>query len=247
MKRTGYILLGVLAGVVFLLALIPSRALAPLAERVDGLRLLGATGRWWNGDAEVVYRGFAAGRMSWMLAPTTLLDSRLGISWRLRHADHDLSGTAVAGIGSFAVSMTGKMQAETVNRALAFYHMQLDGQFAVDPANHPEGLVFDYADGQLAVAGALRWSGGRTVYRLSGQSYQTQMPPMVARLATEADEPVLRAYAEGVAKPVLSARLDAEGWLHVSMSRRFAELAGNPWPGSGDADAVVLTVQEKVL
>lgn len=247
MSRIGAILLGVFAGVVFLLALIPSRAVAPLAERVDGLRLLAATGRWWKGEADLVYRGFAAGRLAWTLAPAAVLDGRLGVDWRLRHADHDLSGSAAAGMDSVALAVIGRMEAATVNRALAFYRMQLDGHFVVDTAAAPDGLVLGYDEGQLAAGGVLRWSGGRTVYRLSGQSYQAQMPPMVARLAMEAGQPVLRAYAEDVEKPLLSARLDAEGWLHVSMSRRFAALAGNPWPGSGDADAVVLTVQEKVL
>ncbi len=247
MGRVGYILLGVFAGVVFLLALIPARAVAPLAERVDGLRFLGATGVWWNGQADVVVRGFAAGRLTWMLAPTALLDGRLGVNWRLRHANHDLSGSAAAGMDSFAATVTGRMEAATVNEALSFYRMHLGGRFVVDTAGAPRGLALSYADGELATAGVLRWSGGRTDYELAGQSYQAQMPPMAARLATEAGGPVLRAYMEGVAKPLLSARLDAEGWLHVGMSRRFAELAGNPWPGSGDADAVVLTVQEKVL
>ena len=246
MNRRGYVLLGLVAGVAFLVALTPSRAVVPALERMDELRLLGATGRWWKGEADVVYRGFAAGRLAWVVDPLALFAGGLGAKWRLRHANHDLAGSALVGFDGFALSVAGAMDAKTVNEVLAYYHIHLGGQFTVDAGDAPKGLSLRYADGEPAAAGTLRWSGGRTTYRLSGQSYETQMPPMLARMATQAGEPVLRVYLEEVEKPVLVARLNADGWLHVGISRRFAALAGNPWPIAGDPDAVVVTVQEKV-
>ena len=244
-----YVLLGALAFAGFALALLPASVLTRAVEGASAATLRDVNGTVWRGSAELAVQGEDLGRLQWRFAPAALLSGAAGVRWRLRHADFRFAGDLRYGVGGVAASASGELGAAALRNTLAKYYIRIGGDFAFERL--ALRVVPNGEDGAAAwrAEGELRWSGGRTTYRLSGQSYDVEFPPLAGELRTTADGIRLQAFArqgDGEA-PLLTAWLDGEGWLHVSVTRRFTRLAGKPWPGSGGEDEVVVTVAERRL
>lgn len=252
--KLAYASLGVAAFAVFALALLPASVLTRAVEGATPATLREVAGTVWRGASKLAIHGEDLGRLQWRFAPAALLSGAAGVTWRLRHADYRFEGELRQGFGGTSASATGVLGAAALRWVLAKYYIRFDGDFTFDRLAL---RVVRNAAGSAAwrAEGELRWSGGRTTYRLSGQSYDVEFPPLAADLRTTADGIRLRAFAERAVAartgdrgeaPLLTARLDGEGWLHVGVTRRFTRLAGKPWPGGGE-DEVVVTVSERVL
>lgn len=236
-----YILIGVLAFLGFAIVLMPASVARLAANRVEGLAMRTAGGTLWVGQANLAYRGEGIGTLEWTFMPSGVLDGEVRVRWRLRDADLDLWGTAARSLSDAYLNASGHVGAGAVNRVLGRYDIMIDGDFeATDLA-----LV---SDASVRASGAIAWSGGRTFYRLSGQNYDTALPAMFAEVRTVDGEYTLDAkLADHSAAPLIRARLKPTGWIEIGLTRRFATLAGKPWPIPGDDEAVVLTVEEQLF
>lgn len=234
-------LLGIVALLLLGVALMPARAIKLATDHVEGLSLGTAEGRLFSGEADLAYQGQDLGRMTWSLRPGTLLDLQLGTDWRIAHRDYTVSGTAAVGVGTTEFAATGIIDALAVNRFLSQYHISLDGMFEVD------GLRIRLDAGEIDAEGRLRWSGGRAVYRLSGENHDVVLPGMVGTMASAAAQPELEVVTADDSLPLLNIRLDAEGWAHIGVTARLTSLAGNPWRDGDNEDAVVVTVSERLF
>ena len=234
-------LVGIAALLLAGVALMPARSVKFATDRVDGLLLGTAEGRLFSGEADLAYRGEDLGRMTWSVRPGELLDLRLGTDWRVVHSDYTVSGTAAVGVGATEFVATGIINAMAVNRFLSQYHISLDGVFEVDDLRIRLGSTGIGAEGRL------RWSGGRTVFRLAGETHDTVLPSMVGTLVSVADQPGLEVATANDALPLLHIRLDADGWAHIGVTARLTSLAGQPWRDGDNEDAVVVTVSERLF
>lgn len=239
--KTVAALVGIAALLLLGVALMPARAIKLATDRVDGLALHTAEGRLFSGEADLAYRGENLGRVTWSLRPGALLDFQLGTDWRIAHPDYTASGTAAVGARTTEFAATGIIDALAVNRFLSQYHISLDGMFEV------AGLRVRHDSGGVAAEGRLRWSGGRAVYRLSGETHDVLLPAMVGTLANVAGQPGLEVMTADGSMPLLNIRLDAEGWAHIGVTARLTSLAGNPWRDGNNEDAVVVTVSERLF
>ena len=224
-----------------ILVLAPARTLTAFAESPAGVTVYSVSGFWWRGNANLVLRGYPAGELSWSFNPLALFLADLHFDWQLQGEDMQLAGLAGIGFGgTTTVEASGEIAAAAINPGLATYHIELPGVFQVD------GLLVRVEDDELMVAGTLDWNGGPTNYRLSGRTFEIDMPPMAAVLETKAGQPTLtvRDAADGIQLLVLA--LDAEGWLRIDVTKRLTDLAGKPWPGTAQDEEVVVSVQEKV-
>lgn len=246
-------LFGLLAFAVFLVAMLPASLLAREFESAQGVALRDVEGTVWRGGAGIAVQGEDLGRVQWRFAPSALLAGALGISWRLRHEGFRFAGEARRGVRAISVSATGVLGAAALGGVLGKYHIHLGGDFTFDRFALRVVLQDGEAPAHWHAEGDLRWSGGRSTYRLSGLRYDVEFPPLDAELRTTADGMRLQAFLrprneerpQARQAPLLEARLDGEGWLHISVTRRFTRLAGKPWPGVGEDD-VVVTVSEQL-
>ena len=242
-----YILIGIAAFVVSGAAFMPASVVRLGTDRIDGLTLRTASGTLWNGAAAVAVGGQAIGSLTWTFEPLGLLDGEARIRWQLRDATIDLAGSASRGFDAAQMTVAGTVDSAAVNRILERYDISIGGQFKL------VGLGLRLDEAGARARGEIRWSGGRTLYRLSGQSYDTTLPAMLAKVATVEGKHMLRVeLRDDVAPaaeraPLMDAHLDASGWLRVDLTRRFLALAGKPWPIPGDDNATVLSVEEQVL
>lgn len=253
--RLGVAAVGVLACAAFFVFLLPARALLPLAEGVGGLTVRDVNGRWWRGEAEVGWRDFALGRLAWQWAPAGLLAGELRLDWQLEGTAHTLAGSVGCGMDSLAVSVAGHAAAAAINPVLAAYDIRLGGRtgnrLGGEEAPGEGGLAFTGLEGRVeagevaTAAGVLRWSGGPVRYRLGPRLLAAELPAMVGVLDLVDGEPAL-AVATAAAEPLFDVRLAADGWVHMALTRRFVDLAGNPWPGTSAADAVVIEVSRQL-
>lgn len=234
-------LLGIAALLLLGVAMMPARAVKLATDRVDGLVLRTAEGRLFSGEADVAYRGQDLGRVVWSVLPGMLLDMQLGMDWQIKHRDYTVSGTAAVGAGKAEVDASGIIDALAVNRFLSQYHISLAGMFEVDNVD----VRFDAAG--IGADGRLRWSGGRALYRLSGETHDVELPGMVGTLGSVTGQPVLEVVTADDSLRLLSVRLDAEGWAHIDVTARLTSLAGTAWRGGDGEDAVVVTVSEHLF
>lgn len=233
--------LGVAALLLAGIALMPARAVRLATDQVEGLMVGSTEGRLFSGQAELWYRGVDLGRMAWSFRPGALLGLELRADWRVAHRDFNGWGTAALGAGTTEFGGDANIEALAVNRFLAQYHILVDGTFEV------RGLAIRRDPQKINAEGTLRWTGGRTTYRLSGQMHDVELPGMVATLASVDGEPVLEVVSVEDAARLLSVRLDGDGWAHIGVTARLTALAGNPWRHDGDEDAVVVTVSERLF
>lgn len=244
MKRALWLgLAGALALVIFLVL----RAPALLIERFLGdslpISLSHSAGTVWSGKADIRIGGHDLGRASWIFDPASLLYGAIGARWQVAAANHSLRGTAHASLAETDISVEGHIDADLVNRLLSHYHIRLRGTFELD------GIALTFGEGPhpTAASGTLRWEGGTTRYRLAGEIENVTLPPMQAILSLNQDgEPQAETFTANVRAPLIRARLDPDGWLHIAISRRFTILAGRPWPGTGPTDEMVVEVAERL-
>lgn len=244
MKRA--LLLGLFGAMAFLIFLVP-RAPAHLLDRlIDDSSPVGlsrSAGTIWNGEADVTAQGLDLGRASWTFDPASLVGGAVGVRWRVSGSNHSVAGTAQASLAESNLDLAGQIEAALVNRLLSNYHIRLTGTFELD------GVTLTFADAvhPTAAKGAVGWTGGPVRYRLGDKIEDITLPPMQAVLSVDEDGHLrAEAFAGDVPRPLIRARIDPDGWLHIAISRRFTALAGQPWPGTGDADEMVVEVAERL-
>lgn len=234
---------GLITLVVVGVLLAPARVVTLLTKDVDGLTLPAVSGRLWNGTAEVRLGGHDLGKLAWSLRPRDLIDGEIGIDWSLEHVGYAVSGTGAMGSGSTSASASGSVQGLAVSRFLAPYHIHIEGDFELDDLR----ISVDHVDGPATASGNLHWSGGRAMYRLSGQFHDALLPAMTATLNMADGHPELRCVKADEPVALLTARLDRDGWVHIDVTKALTVLAGYPWPGSHAGDEVVVTVSERLF
>lgn len=245
MKPLLWLLLGLIAFAAFLLVRAPASLVEFAAPDIGGERvaLSAFQGTLWQGAATASAGDAAVGRLSWRMRPGELLRGAVALSWRLTRSGRELSGYAERFAGGAAIGMSGDLDAAALNPVLAPYHIRLGGTFSADALD----VTFDGDGNPARGSGTLKWDGGYARYRLAGVVDEALLPPMRGELFVNAAvEPQLNVRVADAPEPVLTARLDDRGWLHIGLSRRFTVLAGRPWPTPGDPDAIVVEVAEKL-
>lgn len=206
-------------------------------------RLWEVQGRILDGTARLAYGEHDLGRVAWRFDAAALADGGLGVRWNLTGAGFAFAGTAQAGFNEVMVTAAGQVAEAALDRVLWPYRIHLGGAIALESLR----LSLDHRLRPVRGAGRARWQGGAVRYRLAGLGRLATLPPVVAELELAQRELRLLAQAQEDPTPLIVARLDEEGWVHIGITQRFTELAGVPWPGTGPPDAMVLEVSERIL
>jgi len=237
-RRT--LLLGILLFVGFAVAFAPAGLLRLAFDQIDGVTLTHPTGTIWHGHGQILLQESPLGTLEWDLKPSTVLRGTLSYDFALVDMGHKLTGSANVGIdGAFALQVSGKVSADLVNRFLAPYDMMISGELSLTDAGLTvSGGVAQSADGQIA------WSGGPVRYILSGRSWTSDLPPLVAYLGEGAEATV---FEQNGQTPLIKAELLDNGFAKIGITKLLTKMLDNPWPGSDPDHAVVLEVEEQVF
>ncbi|MFK7914049.1 MAG: type II secretion system protein N [Pseudomonadales bacterium] len=242
MKR--YLLVGILVLLAVVIYAAPASLLKqPLAAAGD-LRVSQLQGTLWNGSGAVNVQNIALGTLRWQFAPARLLKAQAAFDYTLQGDHINLTGSAGRSFGPWLLEADGNVGSALVNQYLATYEIRMDGDLhlntlALQASGHPVEQL----------SGSVDWPGGLVSYPVPGGQASRTLPPLRADLSLDADnsEPLANVHSESVNFPLISLRVLNSGFVKISLTRRFTQIVGMPWPGSEPDHAFVLEVEEQVF
>jgi len=243
MGRTLVVIL--LLVVAFAVAFAPAAILRHALPGAAGIELAAPAGTLWNGRATALIDGRSAGNIRWRLVPVTFLQGALGY-----HIDLDGPGHAIEAMlrlrpGTVRIALQGSADADAFNDWLDVYDIALSGRFSFDNVAISAPYRLEQGQGLAGTAsGALTWSGGTVRYRLAGEPYRGELPPLEAAFG-DGLEAIVR--AQGQETPLLFIELLSNGHIRLGMTKLLTKMLNNPWPGREADHEVVLEVEEQLL
>jgi len=245
-----YIVAGIVLFAMFLVVFAPAGLLKQLLSPLQGVELQSPTGTLWRGSADLYLADLPAGLVDWSFRPATILKGSLGYHVRLTGPDHALTADVAAAPSRITLSAEGSFDSQYLNPWMAPYEIGLGGEIRLDDVALSVFTAVserDAASPALApgeASGSLHWTGGNVRYRLSGQSYSGNLPPLVAVLGEGLEAYV---YPRDEQTPLLRAQLLDNGFIKIGITRLLTRLLNNPWPGSDADHETVLEVEEQLF
>lgn len=238
-----YALVGILALVACMVYMAPATLLALALGDEGPIRLTQLRGSIWDGAAALEHERQSLGSLSWQFDTGGLVHGDANFDWRLAGTGHTLSGGVRLGGAGLHCSAAGTVSGATTRRILAPYWIETAGDVGIERIS--TDLTYDLH--LQSMAGELSWSGGEVRYRLAGEHYQMDLPPLSGMLETVNAEPALTVFAQDIDAPLLHIRLGADGWLNIGVTKKLTVMAGLPWPGNEPDHAIVIDVSERLF
>ena len=243
LKSRQLLFLGLVFFLSFLVIFLPASSIRFVTNAIPAIDFSTTEGSIWNGSGRLRVTKLYAGALRWSVDPVQLVFGKLAIEWVLEDQTHTFGGAATIRLGSMAFSFDGLIEAATINRVLAPYNMNLNG------ALHLRSIkaTINKSEGPIRIQGHMRWDGGTVQYHMSNQRFQRELPALLGELQMVEGIPSMTVRSETDDTPLLRARLDNDGWVHIGITKRFTRLIGQPWQGSEPDPAIVMEVSEKLL
>ena len=243
LKSRQLLFLGLVFFLSFLVIFLPASSIRFVTNAIPAIDFSTTEGSIWNGSGRLRVTKLYAGSLSWSVDPVQLVFGKLAIEWVLEERTHTFGGAATIRLGSMAFSFDGLIEAATINRVLAPYNMNLNG------ALHLRSIkaTINKSEGPIRIQGHMRWDGGTVQYHMSNQRFQRELPALLGELQMVEGIPSMTVRSETDDTPLIRARLDDDGWIHIGITKRFTRLIGQPWQGSEPDPAIVMEVSEKLL
>jgi general secretion pathway protein N len=239
-----YVAMGLLTFAVFFVAFAPASLFASLvARQLPGTSFTEARGTVWSGSARMAYHTEVLGHITWRLRPAALLTLRLAYDAWLDDGTERIDARIVAGTSRLTVDAAGTLAAVRLDALLAQYDIIVPGTFRIESVR----MVRERGAALPDVRGELHWTGGEVRYRLGDANNNARLPAMVGFIDSSAGQPEVSVYAVEDETPLILARLAADGWITIGITKRFTHMTGQPWHGDQPEHAVVVEVQEKLF
>ena len=243
LKSHQLLILGLVFFLSFLVISLPASSIRLVTNGIPAIEVSTTKGSVWNGSGRLRVSALYAGSLRWSIDPTQLFVGKLAIEWMLEDDNHVLQGTATIGWGHASFSFNGLVEPETINRILAPYDMNLTGALHLNSIT----ATVNRNEDRIHTQGDMRWDGGIVQYRMSNQTFRRELPTLLGELQMAEGIPSMMVRSETDNTPLLHARLDEDGWVHIGITKRFTRLIGQPWQGSESDRAIVMEVSEKLL
>jgi|GEM_PF-1914210 len=248
MSGKRYVLLGVAAYFVFLLATLPASVawkyfvdfadMPQLNQQVSQL-----DGSVWDGSTKIHIDSLSY-PLTWHVSLRSVW--RLGLELDLSSHQDIFSADAKVFISPFGLALREtrvKVSEDLVNRSL---------QSAAASMTNPVFInvqEVDWAWGSFSEAsGRIAWEGGLVTYRDRRNTKQLPVPSMLGSLSSEDGSLVLTFAnsAEAGAEELISARLSGEGLGLVQIRRRLFDLLGQRWAPNSQAEDIIFEVSQQL-
>lgn len=245
-RNRWFIAVGILAYVIFLLALFPVSLIQKWVLPANlPVQVIAANGTLWNADLKLNHPLLGAVDTHWQIRPARLLVGKLAAEVDVKHTDFKASARLSASPAGVVNLRDVKLfvTPALVNRFVAQQGASVSGDLDLSNAE----FSFDLASHKtLAAKGRAIWQGGRVNYRIGAQSKTAQLPILLTNFSaqdgqlnlnivtTEGDD-----LAEGQVKP--------DGWAGIAIKRRFIDVVGENWPSTAPADATVFEASHKIF
>jgi Type II secretion system (T2SS), protein N len=243
MSRLGYIAIAVVTFLACLGFLAPASVVEDAVERVPGVTLDDVRGTLWSGTGQLSFERRPLGLLTYGFKPLDVVVLRFSYDVRLESADTTLDGSASATFGGLIVDLGGRVDAAALRELLMRYDMAIGGVFETDGLH----IRRSWDEALPNVKGELRWNGAPVSYRLGQTTHHVVLPALSGFIDSSSGQPEMTAYEADHDTPLMLARVAADGWVTIGITKRFTQLLGQPWTGSDADHAVVLEVQEQLF
>ncbi len=218
------------------------------------IRLVNARGTLWDGSGQLLVNRRPVGNLSWQVQTARLLGLEAAVDWQLNDEQFSARGTASAHREGFDLrNVQGSFSARFLDRILSAYDISPSGTLNIEQLDITDLVLNDRMDwpGSVTCSGRLSWTGGPVRYRLSGQTFDIELPQLLG-IVTTSDRsanpgwPELEVTDADTGNLLLTGRLTPKGTAAIGITRGLTRLTGQPWPGSEPDHVVVLEVEEQL-
>ncbi|MDP6375575.1 MAG: type II secretion system protein N [Pseudomonadales bacterium] len=245
-----YLVIGVLAFLAVLIALLPASLLRHLTGDFSELLVVTPRGTLYDGTAHLVVAGERLGNLSWSFAPDALLPARIAVDYHLEGEGMDIGGRFARGLRDARVHATGALSMARLAPILEPYDLMIGGKADLRDVE----VGFDGTQ-PVSARGSIVWSGGEVRYVLSGRPGRAVLEPMAAELAKGSGGPVAMVRSAGRisgknvnhATPLIEVTLGYDGFVRVGVTKALTNMLNSPWPGNDPDQAIVLQVEEQIF
>ena len=178
LKSRQLLLLGLVFFLSFLVIFLPASSIRLVTNAIPAIDFSTTEGSIWNGNGRLRVSKLYVGLLRWSVDPVQLVFGKLAFEWVLEDQSHTFGGSATIRLGGMAFSFDGLIEAETINRVLAAYNMNLNGTLHLSSVK----ATINKSEGQIRIQGDMRWDGGTVQYRMSNQRFQTELPALLGEL-----------------------------------------------------------------
>ena len=237
------LLIGLVFFLSFLVIFLPASSIRLVTNGIPPLDISATKGSIWRGSGQLRLSKQHVGVLRWSIEPVQLVLGKLDVAWVLQDQDHTFEGKTTMQLGGTSFAFDGLIEPQTINRVLAPYEMRLTGALELKSVK----ATVERNESQVGIQGDIRWDGGTVQYRMANQRHQRELPALLGKLQTTEGVPSITIRSETEDTPLLRARLDNEGWVHIGITKRFTRLVGQPWHGNESDATIVMEVSEKLL
>lgn len=245
-RNRWFIAVGILAYIIFLLALFPvsliQKWILPAGMPVQ---VVAATGTLWHADLKLNHPELGSIDASWQIKPARLLVGKIAAEVQVKHPEFNLATRVSASPAGIVNLRDVKLfiSPVVVNRFIAGQGASMSGDIDLNNAQ----FSFDLPQRKtLSAEGRIIWQGGRVTYRVGAQSKTAQLPILLGNLHQEAGQLQLSLNTtEG--NELATAQVKPDGWAGLAIKRRFIDVVGESWPSTAPADATVFEASHKIF
>lgn len=248
MNGKRYVLLGVGAYFVFLLATLPASVawkyfidLADMPQLNQQVSQL--DGSVWHGSTKIHIDSLSY-PLAWHVSLRSLW--RLGLELDLSSYQDVFNADTKVFVSPFGIGLRearAKVSEDLVNRSLRSAAASMTNPVFINIQE------VDWAWGSFSEAnGRIAWEGGLVTYRAGRNTKQLSVPSMVGSLSSEGGSLVLTfaSSAETGGEELISARLSGEGLGLIQVRRRLLDLLGQRWAANSQAQDIIFEVSQQV-
>ena len=243
MKKVGVGIVITFTFLIVCLVLLPARVVTQAIE-IQNVALRGVAGTVWSGSLDLHIQSRELGRLQWQLQPSQLLQATLSFALDFTGTGVELEGNIRRNWSTYELTQRGRIDSTVTNILLSHYEIDITGPLQI------KDLVVR-TNSQLAVQDAtarLNWDGGLVHYRLAGISHRTELPGLRGEVSMTDSIFNLTVVDPTDARGVLDLQLEpTTGEVSVHVKHHLINLADAPWRTRGKADAVALTISERLL
>lgn len=254
--------LGLAAYIVFMVALLPAKALWLWLEPQNprSYEVSSIEGPWWQ--ARFNWRlvnlplmpSELSGKAEFDIQLLALLAGTIGINITFDSklikgqatANYDLSNKLVLD------QFQGLMDAAMVNPSLKNYKARVQGNLELRPST----LVIDVSklsdlantvDAIELLEANIVWLGGQAQYPVASTIRQTDIPLLIGTASKEEGGRLSFVVDDEEGNRTLEAYLDQKGWASIVVKRQFMDVIGERWSSNVSPETTIFEVSEKLL
>jgi len=243
----GYILIGLISYVIFVVLTAPLEFIWPKIQPKLGplpVQVVSIHGTVWQGKAQLKSAQIGSVSANWDIQVSDLFSGNLTALVTIEGEELKLNGHVSSDGDQLEISDTKAfMSSRYLEPLLRQGRSTLKGDFELTDFNSRISIN----DKQVHSAdGRLVFSGGDISFPIDGKNINSQLPMLIGNISKLADNVDLE-ITDTEGQSIGTGFIQPDGWSGLKIRRRLLDLLGQQWPADVAEDAIIFEVSQKLL